>query len=356
MKAKPSLIFWFLIFLIDSCYAQSNEYFCGFASADQTQVVHTIIHGSPDKDSSCAMMLGTITQNKSDSLVNSIYMMVEEALGGRPKSICLIRDDGAPSGYKYAAAGRKSFEDGSNVRTLSYRPAELTPQLMAVENGWALKAILFHEMGHHQNGDTFTLIDKQTAEEWADRFAGHWLSIFGAPLASVKAAFSKFTDSLGGNGYPPRSERILIVEDSWNKAKHPENSIVLSLARASSLLDNAFAGDTKESVTKLVEGNVKKNFLNKLTIINKLKELKLHTSGIFADNFLIDKSFLYFKNHEKLFAVGRVAPSDLPGYKLMIYDKYYNYIYIDEMGRLSIINLKFRDQQLGDLHMGDLLK
>jgi hypothetical protein len=82
---------------------------------------------------------------------------------------------------------------------------------------WPKYFVLAHEIGHHQNFNTFFSagLVRKTLELDADRWASHALTHMGAPMREILEGLDQLRES--GSEYPTRSERRITIIDAYDE-------------------------------------------------------------------------------------------------------------------------------------------
>ncbi|MDZ7900611.1 MAG: hypothetical protein U5N85_21610 [Arcicella sp.] len=94
------------------------------------------------------------------------------------------------------------------------------------QTDWAAVSILAHEIGHHANFHTIDGTGSRPEKEMeADYFSGFWLHEMGASLEQSEEAIKHFQGEFVTTTHPPRSQRLMAIENGWKAADklHPSN-------------------------------------------------------------------------------------------------------------------------------------
>jgi hypothetical protein len=94
------------------------------------------------------------------------------------------------------------------------------------QTDWAAVSILAHEIGHHANFHTIDGTGSRPEKEMeADYFSGFWLHEMGANLEQSEEAIKHFQGEFVTTTHPPRSQRLMAIENGWRAADklHPSN-------------------------------------------------------------------------------------------------------------------------------------
>lgn len=333
-------------------------FICGISDGDSQSTADNIpisksYYTLPDKDSNndkytCGFTSSFVYRDNfplaaglnstKDSIIQRTFANIwSNVIGGRPDAIKIEKDaDQNNNEYKYAAA-KGSFTDvGNIVRHVFYKSNDLSP-LLQKDNGWHIKAIALHEFAHHINGDPFTGVSRDVAELGADDYAG---LIMGrdmkTTLDTALLAFSNLTEEHPTNGYPDRQRRIAAVKAGWERGqKPPRLSIVSAFVDVIGTRHGVFFNDSDfdfRDIKDAIKNNGKLGNMKDNSSIN-MSKVNIEASGS-PGEFFLDSNFLYFKEKESTSIVGRVANSNRLEYRQMVYDNFYNYMYIDDNNRL----------------------
>ncbi len=276
--------------------------------------------------------------SNNDSAIERTFAAIwSNVIGGRPDAIRIEKDaDQNNTEYKYAAAKGSYTDLGNIVRLVFYKSNDLSP-LLHRDNGWQLIAIALHEFAHHINGDPFTGASRDVAELGADDYAG---LIMGRELKSTLdtalLAFSNLTEEHPTNGYPDRQRRIAAVRAGWERGQiSPRFSLISAFIEVRGI-SHGFAMTDSEIDYRTIQNAIDKNGSletpNDTSTLDKAK-VKIKASGSPGD-FFVDSNYLYFKVRDSMSIVGRIAHSNRPEYRQMVYDNFYNYMYIDSNNAL----------------------
>lgn len=112
-------------------------------------------------------------------------------------------------------------------RYILYNPEFINWISDVTKDKWAAIALLAHEVGHHLNGHTIRKSgSKPKLELEADEFAGFVLYKLGASLEQSQEVMKYISQTKASRTHPARNSRMLAIQKGWNKAAHPEESIV----------------------------------------------------------------------------------------------------------------------------------
>lgn len=300
----------------------NNKYICGFT-------------GSFAYADNIPLAMGLSSNN--DSVIERTFAAIwSNVIGGRPDAIRIEKDSDQNMEYKYAAAKGRFTDLGNIVRYIFYKSNDLSP-LLQLDNGWYLKAIALHEFAHHINGDPFTGASRDFAELGADDYAGFIMgSRLKTTLDTALRAFSNLTEEYPTNGYPDRKRRVAAVKAGWERAQISETFSLVSAFINVKGISRKFNMTDSEIDYRTIENAINKN--GSLAILKDTSTYNMAKVGIKASRspgeFFVDSDYLYFKETDHMSIVGRVAHSNRPEYSQMVYDNFYNYMYIDRNNTL----------------------
>lgn len=330
-----------IVLLTSNC---NNDAESPDANTDSTVVTNpdSTLHTRPDKyvcgftgsfvySDNLPSAAGSSTVN--DSVIARTFAAIwRNVIGARPDAIHIEKDANQNSTeYKYAAAKGNTDENGYMNRLVYYKSNDLTP-LITRNNGWELKAIALHEFAHHINGDPFTGVSRDPAELGADEYAGYMMGrVMKTSLDTALLAFANLTDENPTNGYPNRQRRMAAVKAGWDKSQLPLNLSLVSAFVAVIGSNHGFGLNDRDFDLLEIKSAVKNNKLSdpfEDKFSKDMSRIETRASASPGD-FFADSSNLYFKRADSLLIVGKVALSNRPEYSKMVYDNFYNYMYID---------------------------
>jgi hypothetical protein len=200
-------------------------------------------------------------------------------------------------------------------RYILYNPKFITAINSASGTNWAGISIIAHEIGHHLNGHTLSNMgSRPDIELEADEFSGFVMNKLGAQLTDAQAALAIAASLKASHTHPARKDRLTAIATGWKNA----------------------GGAPSEIAT------AKKKSITKPAIINPVKEPAIAEKYIAFDvNFNADPKGVYYitvrgnvvkLEGDSLYVIGRLGESNKRGYKLMLYDKSYNYLYVAKQG------------------------
>lgn len=316
--------------------SNNDKYICGFTGS------FTYSDNIP---------LPVALSSSNDSAIERSFSNIWiNVIGGRPDAIRIEKDaDQNNTEYKYAAA-KGSFTDlGNIVRYVFYKSSDISP-LLNRDNGWILRAIALHEFAHHINGDPFTSPSRDLAEVGADDYAGFMMSRwYGTTLDTALLAFSNLTEEHPTNGYPNRQRRLEAVKAGWKRGQISElNSLVSAFLKVKGI-SRGFAMTDSQIDYRTLQNAIDKN--GQLETVKDTSTIDMAKVKIEASSspgeFLVDSNYLYFKARDTKSIVGRVALSNRPEYRQMVYDNFYNYMYIDSNNALITYIKDYQDPKRG---------
>lgn len=125
----------------------------------------------------------------------------------------------------------------SGVRYILYDP-ELMKDISDKTNEWSNLSILAHEIGHHVNGHPLdidltyndlaelpTQTERKRDELEADYYSGFVMYKLGASLEESQEAILVYAAEKSIDNYPSRNERLVAIEEGYNKAKYQDFNI-----------------------------------------------------------------------------------------------------------------------------------
>lgn len=103
-------------------------------------------------------------------------------------------------------------------RYVLYNPVFISKLNHATGNDWASVSVLAHEIGHHLNGHTLSGGSQPARELEADEFSGYVMQRLGASFEEAATAMKLAADVKGTATHPGRTDRIMAIEQGWNRA------------------------------------------------------------------------------------------------------------------------------------------
>ena len=207
-------------------------------------------------------------------------------------------------------------------RYVLYNPKFINGLNKTAGSTWASVSILAHEIGHHLNGHTLTNTgSRPDIELEADEFSGYILRKLGASLNDAQVAMRVAADVKASHTHPAKADRLKAIASGWTNA------------------DDQVAG--KQTVPKSNK-QIEKPAITKEP--PKVDSPALAEKYIAYDvQFYSDPNAKYYvtiRNNlvkvldNNLYIVGVLAESNKKNYAAMLYDKHYNYLYINGSGKI----------------------
>jgi hypothetical protein len=205
-------------------------------------------------------------------------------------------------------------------RYILYNPKFISNINTASGNDWAGISIIAHEIGHHLNGHTLGAGGSRPEIELeADEFSGFILHKLGASLSDAQAAMSLAASQKASHTHPAKRDRLVAIATGWNNAGG-------QIASANSPSDKS-----DKNIQKPV--TVKNPETENRVLDDKYIAFDAHfnadVNGLY---YITTKGNLVNVENDQIYIVGRLADSNKRGYKLMLSDKNYNYLYIASSG------------------------
>lgn len=209
-------------------------------------------------------------------------------------------------------------------RYILYNPKFIAQINDAADNNWAGISIIAHEIGHHLNGHTLQSGgSRPDLELEADEFSGFVLCKLGAGIDDAQAAMNVAASQKSSHTHPARRDRLVSIADGWNNAHSQVAGTPGSAKRSDRAIERpAMVSVPDSGQTALDERSIAFN---------------VHFNAEDDRQFFITtKGNLVSVEDDSVYLVGRLAESNKRGYRLMLSDKNYNYLYIGAKG--SIVN------------------
>jgi len=185
---------------------------------------------------------------------------------------------------------------------------------------WAGISILAHEIGHHLNGHT---LDKKGSrpdtELEADEFSGFVLNKMGASLEESQAAMAVAASQRASHTHPAKADRLRSIAAGWTTANGQSATVRNEPSKQN--LDRPV----------LVRREVETPVISGRNIAFDV-EFASDDTGIY---YITDKGELLNIEDGSAYHIGSLSESNRRGYKLMLSDKNYNYLYIATGGRIE---------------------
>ncbi len=257
---------------------------------------------------------GDIKLTAPDASATEVIRQIMQVVGLKPNFE--IRAANVPNAAAVVLEGK---------RYILYNKRFMNAINSASGTDWAAISILAHEIGHHLNGHT---IDGQGSrpeiELEADEFSGFVLSKLGATLEDAQAAMNVAASLKASHTHPARKDRLVAIAGGWNNATNQMGGRPASVPQRSA-----------KSITKPAE--VRTEPVLGDAIAEKYIAFDVYFSAdANGSYFITTKGNLINVENGNLYVIGRLADSNKRGYKLMLHDKNYNYLYIT--AKADIVN------------------
>jgi hypothetical protein len=194
---------------------------------------------------------------------------------------------------------------------------------------WVYQAVAAHEYTHHFLNHFYRSIvmDPTSRELAADTAIGYFLNKIGAPsLDSAQALMSVIAEDVSVNGYPTKDQRNEAIKAGWEKANlHIFQSKILSI---SSLQDSPRNEELAFAMEDFRLGSFESSAIKRIP--NRDSILIVDIPRMKSSAFYIDsKKLFYISGGNGLtYTLGTVCESSLPQFELMVYDEFYQVLYI----------------------------
>jgi hypothetical protein len=207
----------------------------------------------------------------------------------------------------------------NNKRYILYNPEFIAQINDAADNNWAGISIIAHEIGHHLNGHTLQSGGSRPELELeADEFSGFVLCKMGASIADAQIAMNVAASQKSSHTHPARKDRLASIADGWNNA-HGQTSGTIAGKKSGQTIEQPVMVEIPErSQTALDERNIAFDV-----------HFNADANGQF---FITNTGSLVSIEDDSVYLIGRLAESNKRGYRLMLSDKNYNYLYIAQKG------------------------
>lgn len=216
-----------------------------------------------------------------------------------------------------------------NKRYILYNPKFISQINYASGTNWSGISILAHEIGHHLNGHTLQKGgSRPDLELEADEFSGFVLNKLGADKKDAQAAMNVAASQKSSHTHPARKDRLVAISDGWNNA---------SAQIAKTENQQRIAAKPSATATRpMVEIPVPSSNTSR----NQVLDERYIAFNVFFDSdrngqyFITTRGNLVNVEDDSIYLIGRLAESNRRGYKLMLSDKNYNYLYIAPKGKI----------------------
>lgn len=187
---------------------------------------------------------------------------------------------------------------------------------------WAGISIIAHEIGHHLNGHTLnTGGSRPDLELEADEFSGFVLNKMGANLKDAQTAMAIAASQRASHTHPARQDRLIAIATGWKNAN--------------AQLENSNDQQSRTAIERpavVAEPEIGQDVLDEKYIAFDVA-FNADSESLY---YITVKGNLVSVDGNSLYLIGRLAESNKRGYKLMLSDKNYNYLYIGSGG--AIVN------------------
>ncbi len=209
-----------------------------------------------------------------------------------------------------------------NQRFILYNPKFISAINDASGSNWAGISIIAHEIGHHLNGHTLSSGgSRPDIELEADEFSGFVLNKMGASLTDAQAAMAVAASQKASHTHPAKRDRLIAIQSGWQNASG-------QIARAGTV-KKSDKTITKPVMVKIPE-RAPVAVLDEKYIAFDVKFDADRTTPY----YITVRGNLVTVDNNELYVIGRLADSNKRGYKLMLHDKNYNYLYIGGSGQI----------------------
>ncbi len=233
---------------------------------------------------------------------------------------------------KAANVGNAAAVIYGNKRYILYSQNFVSQVNQSTGTKWAAASILAHEIGHHLNGHTLENGGSRPPSELeADEFSGFVMRKMGATLQEAQAAMNLIADKRGSSTHPPRSARLEAIAVGWQMAGE----------------QGASTGGNKKTETSTqkkpevkIPQNPKKETPSKRSEPEPALAKQYIAQNVFFSADPNTRYYLTIKNNlvkevgKNIEIVGKLSESNKAKYPYMIYDSYFNYLYVDNKGNI----------------------
>lgn len=207
-------------------------------------------------------------------------------------------------------------------RYILYNPTFISKINYVSGNDWAGISIIAHEIGHHLNGHTLKSGGSQPALELeADEFSGFVLQKLGARMSDAQAAMNVAASQKSSHTHPARKDRLVSIADGWNNANSQSGGVANVPKKSNPNLRKPVLIETEEPTQAVLDDRA----IAFDVYFDEDEE---------NDYFITTKGNLVTVDNDSVYLIGRLAESNRSGYKLMLSDKNYNYLYIAPKGEI----------------------
>ena len=210
----------------------------------------------------------------------------------------------------------------NNKRYILYNPKFINQINYVSGNDWAGISIIAHEIGHHLNGHTLKSGgSRPDLELEADEFSGFVLCKLGASKQDAQAAMNVAASQKSSHTHPARKDRLVSIANGWNNANTQSGAI---------------ANTSRKSNPDIQKPVVIENHQTSQAVLDE-RLIAFDVSfdeDADSDYFITTKGDLVMVDDNSVYLIGRLAESNRRGYRLMLSDKNYNYLYIAPQGKI----------------------
>lgn len=186
---------------------------------------------------------------------------------------------------------------------------------------WAGISILAHEIGHHLNGHTLDAGGSRPSTELeSDEFSGFVLCKMGASLNEAQAAMAVAASLKASHTHPAKRDRLHAIANGWNTASG-QRPIASRTAAPGNSVEKPVITRRKAEDPILAEKHIAFDV-----------HFAADSNGIY---YITTKGHLVNVDRQSTYLIGSLSESNKRGYRLMLSDKNYNYLYIAEGGSIE---------------------
>lgn len=275
-----------------------------------------------------------ITAHEADDAAEAVVKSIMSVIGLRPNFE--LRAANVPNAAAVII---------NSKRYILYNPNFMNKVNSASGTYWASISILAHEIGHHLNGHTLDNKGSRPATELeADEFSGFVLNKMGASLKEAQAAMSLIASMKGSHTHPPKQNRLTAIATGWGNAGSLMDNTAIAQKQSDTNIEKPavvakpeIMGETTAQVTR----QSRKTGASLSKSMSLLDDKYIASEAYFSSDpegkyFITKRAHLVQVTKDNIYLIGRLAESNRSGYRLMLSDKYYNYLYIDRGG--AIVN------------------
>lgn len=214
-----------------------------------------------------------------------------------------------------------------NKRYILYNPKFIAKINQASGNDWAGISIIAHEIGHHLNGHTLQSGgSRPDLELEADEFSGFVLNKLGADKDDAQAAMNVAASQKSSHTHPARMDRLVAISDGWNNAG-------AQVAKTTTSKQRTAQAPSTPTITKPVMVEVPARNTEVLDDRHIAFDVYFDSDEN-GQYFITTAGNLVTVADDSVYLIGRLSESNRRGYKLMLSDKNYNYLYIANKGEI----------------------